>query len=94
MTTYQVDPARLYTLAVHLGELAQDLWWTADEARTRSWSVGPGQSQALLGEVLGDFEHQRLALGRALDELAAGARRAGTLYAEVDQAVVGSLGSG
>jgi hypothetical protein len=35
--------------------------------------------------VLGDFEHQRLLLGRRLDDLASGLRRAGAAYVDVEQ---------
>ncbi len=91
MTTYRVDPARVEARGERLGELAPDLWWTAQDARTRSWAVGPGLCRGLLDEVLGDFEHQRLVLGRAMEELGDAVRRAGVLYAEADDAVAASL---
>lgn len=93
MTTYRVEPARLDTLAERLDGLAHELWWTAQDAQTRSWAVGPGRCRGLLEEALGDFEHQRLVLGRAMEELAGAVRGAGALYADVDDAVASTLGS-
>jgi hypothetical protein len=93
MTRYQVDPARLDVLGARVRDVAQELWWTSEAARTRAWAVGPGRCQSLLGEVLGDFEHERLVLGRALEELGTDVRRAGALYAEVDAEAAASLGT-
>jgi hypothetical protein len=47
-----------------------------------------------VAKVLGDFEHQRLVLGRAMAALAEQARQAGGLYAEVEDDVGGTFGGG
>jgi hypothetical protein len=60
----------------------------------RAWSLGPGHSARALADVLGGFEHQRLVLGRVLDELAGAARHAGALYVEVEHQVGGMFGPG
>jgi hypothetical protein len=44
--------------------------------------------------VLGDFEHQRLVLGRHLDELGRLAQVAGALYADVESGTTTSLAGG
>jgi hypothetical protein len=59
-----------------------------------SWALGPGQSAGLLREVLGDFEHQRLCMGRALDHLGDLAHGAGAAYVEVEDGVLGWMGGG
>lgn len=88
MTRIRVRPEALAGLAVALGNVAQDAEWGAGHARDQSWSLGPGGCAAALSEVLGDFEHQRLALGRVLDDLAGRVRAAGAAYAEVDDAIL------
>lgn len=90
----EVQPGAVAALGVALSLVATDLQWHAAAAADASWSLGPGHSAAALTEVLGDFEHQRLVLGRALDELGKAARQAGALYVEVEQQVGGRFGPG
>ena len=77
-----------------MSRVASDLQWHALAVADRSWALGPGHSAAALADVLGDFEHRRLVLGRALDDLAGGARHAGALYVEVEQQVAGMFDAG
>jgi hypothetical protein len=84
MTRYAVAPEALARLAVALGQVADDVAWTAARGREQAWSLGPGAAAGALDEVLGDVDHQRQQLGRALEDLAAAVRWAGVVYAEVE----------
>lgn len=75
----------LVALGESMGHVAADLAWCADSAASRAWALGPGRSRGALAAVLSDFEHQRLLLGRRLDDLASGLRRAGAAYVDVEQ---------
>ena len=75
----------LVALGESMGHVAADLAWCADSAASRAWALGHGRSRGELAAVLGDFEHQRLLLGRRLDDLGAALRRAGAAYVEVEQ---------
>lgn len=77
-----------------MSRVASDLQWHALAVADRAWALGPGHSAAALADVLGDFEHRRLVLGRVLDDLASGARHAGALYVEVEQQVAGMFDAG
>ncbi|WP_345501928.1 hypothetical protein [Pedococcus ginsenosidimutans] len=81
----EVSGDDLVALGESMGHVAADLAWCADSAASRAWALGPGRSRGALAAVLGDFEHQRLLLGRRLDDLASGLRRAGAAYVDVEQ---------
>ncbi|SDO79609.1 hypothetical protein SAMN04489867_0608 [Pedococcus dokdonensis] len=89
MSDIEVDPEALAALGRVLAEVAGDLAWQAGDAVEQAWALGPGESAGVLGSVLGDFEHQRLSLGRDLDELAARVTAAGRVYVDAE-AVVGA----
>jgi hypothetical protein len=89
-----VDADAVAALGGTLTGLALELRDCAVLAAEGSWAVGSGATARALGEVLGDFEHQRLVLGRHLDELGRLAQRAGALYAEVETATTTSLVGG
>ncbi len=93
-TRIEVQAADVAALGEAMSRVAADLRWHAVAVADRSWALGPGHSAAALADVLGDFEHQRLVLGRALDDLATGARHAGALYVEVEQQVAGMFDPG
>ncbi|WP_460968666.1 hypothetical protein [Pedococcus soli] len=93
-TRIEVSGSEVAALGVALSHVATDLQWHAAEVADRGWALGVGHSTAALGDVLGDFEHRRLVLGRALDDLAVAARRAGGLYVEVEAAVGGMVDAG
>jgi hypothetical protein len=84
MTRYAVAPEALGRLAVALGQVADDVAWTAAHGREQAWSLGPGASAGVLDAVLGDLDHGRQQLGRWLDDLATAVRAAGAVYAEVE----------
>ena len=84
MTRIAVSPQALEAVAVALGQVADDLAWGTGHGRAHAWSVGAGQSAGALMGVLGDFEHQRLLLGRHLDDLSGAVRAAGRAYVDVD----------
>jgi hypothetical protein len=98
MTRIRVTPDGLAALAGALAGVADELAWCSRRADTDAWSLGPGDTPSALAEVLGDFEHQRLLLGRSCEALASAVRTAGSAYAEVDTAVTpdveGSAGTG
>jgi hypothetical protein len=81
----EVSGEALVALGRSMGHVADDLAWCADSAASRAWALGHARSRDALAAVLGDFEHQRLLLGRRLDELGAGLREAGAAYVEVEQ---------
>lgn len=81
----EVAGDELVALGESMGHVAADLAWCADSAASRAWALGHGRSRGALAGVLGDFEHQRLLLGRRLDDLGAALRRAGAVYVEVEQ---------
>jgi hypothetical protein len=56
------------------------------------WAFGPGGTGAALTEVLGNWERQRLLLGRHLETLAVAARTAGAGYARVEAGVTEAVG--
>jgi hypothetical protein len=82
-----VTPEALTALAGALAGVADELAWCAERSGTDAWALGPGDSAAALAEVLGDFEHQRLLLGRSCASLATAVRTAGSAYAEVEAGV-------
>jgi hypothetical protein len=88
MTRIIVSPEALEGLAVVLGQVADDLAGGAAQGRELAWSLGAGDSAGVLAQVLGDFEHQRLLLGRGMVDLSAAVRAAGRAYVEVDESVV------
>ena len=75
----------LVALGQSMGHVDADLAWCTDSAASRAWALGHGRSGGELAAVLGDFEHQRLLLGRRLDELGAALRAAGSAYVDVEQ---------
>jgi hypothetical protein len=94
VTQIRVGPEEVARLGAAVAGLAADLRWSADRTREQAWALGPGQSRSALQDVVGDFEHQRLLLGRALAELGELAQRAGGGYAVVESRVGGALGGG
>ena len=88
MTRIAVSPEALESVALALGQVADDLAWGAGHARAQAWSIGAGESARALTQVLGDFEHQRQLLGRRADDLAAAVRAAGRAYVEVDASLL------
>jgi len=88
MTRIAVSPEALEGVAVALGQVADDLAWGAAQGRAQGWSIGAGRSPGALAEVLGDLEHQRLLLGRHLEDLSAAVRVAGRAYVDVDEALL------
>jgi hypothetical protein len=56
------------------------------------WAFGPGGTGAVLSDVLGNWERQRLLLGRHLEALAVAARAAGAGYARVEAGVTDAMG--
>ncbi|MEO5981335.1 MAG: hypothetical protein ABIQ13_03355 [Pedococcus sp.] len=93
-TRIEVRASDVAALGEAMSRVAADLQWHALAVADRSWALGHGHSAVALADVLGDFEHQRLMLGRVLDDLASGAREAGALYVEVDQQVAGLFDAG
>ena len=94
MTRIRVSPQDVARLGAAVAGLADDLRWSADRVRDGSWALGPGESRSALLQVVGDFEHQRLRLGRALAELGELGRVAGGAYAQVEHDVGGAVGGG
>jgi hypothetical protein len=94
MTRVRVDADAVGALGEAVTRLALELRDCAVEAADGSWAVGRGASARALTQVLGDFEHQRLVLGRHLDELGRLAQAAGALYAEVETNTTTSLVGG
>jgi hypothetical protein len=92
MTRIEVGAETITALGGVLVDVADDLRWQARRGDEQVWALGPGDSGAALASVLGDFEHQRQVLGRELDELAARARQAGRLYADVELDVRTAVG--
>jgi hypothetical protein len=90
----RVGPEEVARLGAAVAGLAEDLRWSADHTRDDAWALGPGRSRAALVEVVGDFERQRLLLGRALAELGDLAQRAGGGYAVVESDVGQAIGIG
>ncbi len=93
-TRIEVQAADVIALGEAMTEVAADLQWSAQAAAGQAWALGSGHSAAALADVLGDFEHQRLVLGRVLGDLATGARHAGALYVEVEEQVGGMFDAG
>lgn len=93
-TRIEVRAADVVALGEVMAGVAADLQWDASAVADGSWALGAGHSAGALAEVLGDFEHQRLVLGRALDDLASGARTAGGCYVEVERQVGGMFEAG
>jgi hypothetical protein len=94
MTRIRVSAEEIAALGQSLAQVAADVRSTADRTAREAWALGPGASAGTLVAVAGDFDHQRLVLGRALAELARIAQLAGGGYAEVEAEVRGSLGGG
>ena len=94
MTRIRVDAEAVDALGDAVSCLSLQLRDSAVSAADAAWALGGGASAGALGEVLGDFEHQRLLLGRHLDDLGRLARVAGTLYAEVETDTTTSLVGG
>ena len=92
MPRISVTPEALTALAGSLAGVADELAWCAQRAGTDAWALGPGDSAGALAEVLGDFEHQRLLLGRSCAALSAAVRTAGSAYAEVEAGIGTDLG--
>jgi len=90
----RVSPQEVARLGAALAGLADDLRWSADQARDDAWALGPGRSRSALVEVVGDFERQRLLLGRALAELGERAQVAGGGYATVETDLGQTMGGG
>lgn len=88
MARITVSPQALEALAVALVQVADDLAGGAADGRERAWSLGAGDSSGALTRVLGDFEHQRLLLGRGMVDLSAAVLAAGRAYVEVDESLV------
>lgn len=84
MTRIRVDADAVAALGAAVSDLSAELRDCAVSASDGSWALGSGASARALAEVLGDFEHARLVLGRHLDELGQLAQVAGALYAEVE----------
>lgn len=92
MTRIQVSGEAIMALGTAMTQVSDDLLWSAAQARAHTSALGRGDSAAALGQVLGDFEHQRQLLGQALGELADQTRLAGSLYAEVELDIQTSIG--
>jgi hypothetical protein len=56
------------------------------------WAFGPGGTGSALSDVLGNWERQRLLLGRHLESLAGAARAAGAGYVRVEAGVTDAVG--
>jgi len=94
VTQIRVSPEEVARLGAAVAGLADDLRWSADHTRDDAWALGRGRSRPTLVEVVGDFERQRLLLGRALAELGDVAQRAGGGYVAVEADVGQAMGSG
>lgn len=94
MTRIRVGPEALTALASALSGVADELAWFPGRAASDTWAFGPGETPGALSQALGDFEHQRLLVGRSCEALAAAVRTAGSAYAEVDAAVTLAAGGG
>jgi len=94
VTQIRVSPREVARLGAALAGLADDLRWSADQARDDAWALGPGRSRPALAEVVGDFERQRLLLARALVELGDRAQVAGGGYATVETDLGQAMGRG
>lgn len=93
MTRIQVDAAAVQALGEVMAMVAEDLRWSAAHARSQAWSLGASSDSArALGSVLGDFEHQRQVLGRALADLGRATSGTGALYLETEGGLVDLLG--
>jgi hypothetical protein len=84
-TRIEVQARDVAALGEAMSRVATDLQWHVLAAADRAWALGRGHSAGALADVLGDFEHQRQVLGRALDDLGSAARHAGACYVEVEQ---------
>ncbi|GAB3446392.1 hypothetical protein GCM10027517_28560 [Phycicoccus ginsengisoli] len=94
MTRIRVTPEALGALAGALSGVADELAWCSGLAGTDAWALGPGDTPRALRRLLGDFEHQRLLLGRSCEALSAAVRTAGAAYAEVDDGVAAGVAAG
>lgn len=94
MTRVRVDADAVAALGAAVTGVGLELRDCAVAAAEGSWAVGSGTTARALSEVLGDFEHQRLVLGRHLDELGRLARVAGALYADVETGTTTSMVGG
>ena len=94
MTRIRVDADAVVALGAAVSDLSVELRDCAASASEGSWALGSGASASALADVLGDFEHARLVLGRHLDELGQLARVAGALYAEVEADATSSMVGG
>jgi hypothetical protein len=94
VTQIRVSPQDIARLGLAVAGLADDLRWSADRVRDSSWALGRGASRPVLLLVVGDFEHQRLRLGRVLAELGELGQVAGGAYAQVERDVGSAVGGG
>ena len=94
MTRIRVTPEALGALGGALSGVADELAWCSGLAGTDAWALGPGDTPRALRRLLGDFEHQRLLLGRSCEALSAAVRTAGAAYAEVDDGVAAGVAAG
>lgn len=94
MTRIEVNSDTIVALGASLREVADDLLWQAVRSSEQTWALGPGDSAGALASVLGDFEHQRHVIGRALEDLAAATALAGRLYADVESTSAAAFDGG
>ena len=94
MTRIRVGADAVAALGEAMSGLSGELRDCSVAAVEGSWALGSGASARALSELLGDFEHARLVLGRHLDELGRLAQVAGDLYAEVEVDTTASMVGG
>lgn len=95
MARIVISPDVLHAVATAMGQVADDVEWANGRVADDAWALGPGTSAEALHDVAGDLEHQRLLLGRTLDDLARAVYAAGDAYATVDlDAVAGGSTAG
>ena len=94
MTRIRVGAEAVAALGEAVSGLSVELRDCSVSAAESGWALGSGASARALTEVLGDFEHARLVLGRHLDDLGRLAQVAGDLYAEVEVDTTRSMAGG
>jgi hypothetical protein len=92
MPEIEVSADEVSRLGESLGEISAFLTTLERVARIEPWAFGPGTASDAVQDVLGNWERNRLLLGRHLDSLAAAARAAGGAYVRVEADVAASLG--
>jgi hypothetical protein len=92
MPEIEVTAEDLARLGEDLEEISAFLAALGRVGAVEPWALGPGSAGDALQEVLGNWEHYRLLLGRHLAALGAGARAAGRGYLRVEADVSSAVG--